>query len=95
MTSLVRREERLRFRIRVRTRAAVSRVGNWSDGVLGVWVHSAPEKGRANSEVIALLSQALGVPKSSVRLIRGAAGREKLIEVSDPRGTVEKKLKAL
>ena len=47
------------------------------EGALRVAVTAAPEKGKANSAIIALLSKALGVSKSSVELIAGDTSPQK------------------
>ena len=41
------------------------------EGALRVAVTAAPEKGKANRAIIALLSKSLGVPKSAIELISG------------------------
>jgi uncharacterized protein (TIGR00251 family) len=46
-------------------------------GMLRVDVTQAPEKGKANQAIIALLSRALGVPKSAIELVSGEAARRK------------------
>jgi uncharacterized protein YggU (UPF0235/DUF167 family) len=46
-----------------------------------VRVTAPPEDGRANEAVVALLAEALDVPKSRVRILRGHAAREKQIAV--------------
>ncbi|MCX8159496.1 MAG: DUF167 domain-containing protein [Candidatus Saccharicenans sp.] len=43
---------------------------------------SAPEKGRANQELLELLSGYLGLPVSRLKIIRGEKSRVKLVEVS-------------
>lgn len=40
-------------------------------------VHAAPEKGKANAAVAALLARALSVATGTVRLLAGAASRDK------------------
>ena len=50
--------------------------------VLRVRVAAAPDKGRANAAVIALIAKALGVPKSSIALVSGGTGRLKVLSVS-------------
>lgn len=51
-----------------------------ADGRWKVFVTEAPEKGKANSAVIALLSQRLRVPKSSIELVSGrTAARKQLL----------------
>jgi uncharacterized protein (TIGR00251 family) len=48
---------------------------------LKVRVKAAPDKGRANDEVIELLSEYFRVPRLCVTIARGAASRNKLIAV--------------
>lgn len=61
--------------------------GRRADGALLVHVTAAPEDGKANSAVCALLAKALGVPKSAVRVLRGETSRDKVIEVDDVDGS--------
>ena len=44
-------------------------------------VRAKPQDGAANEAVLALLAQALGVAASRLRMLRGATGREKLIQL--------------
>ena len=46
-------------------------------------VTAAPEAGRANRAVIGLLADTLGVPRSSIELVKGAAARDKLFRVAE------------
>ena len=52
-----------------------------------------PERGRANEALVGLLADALGVPRSSVRVVAGQTGRAKQVEIQtlDPR-EVERRL---
>jgi hypothetical protein len=50
-------------------------------GVLQVRVTAPPHKGQANRELLALMAQALAVPKNELALIRGYASRHKLIAI--------------
>jgi hypothetical protein len=45
-------------------------------------VHAAPERGRANDEVVALLAEALGLAQSEVRVVAGRTTRDKVVELS-------------
>jgi uncharacterized protein YggU (UPF0235/DUF167 family) len=42
---------------------------------------AAPERGRANDEVVAILAGALGLAQTDVRLVAGAASRDKIVEL--------------
>jgi len=52
---------------------------------LVVALNSAPEKGRANDELIDLLARALKLPRSSITLIRGATSRFKTVRIATAR----------
>ena len=52
-------------------------------GGLRISVSAAPEKGRANEEVLAVLAETLGVPESRLRIASGAASRHKWVEIPD------------
>jgi uncharacterized protein len=47
------------------------------NGMLRVAVTAAPEKGTANQAIVAVLSEALGVAKSSIELVSGATSAKK------------------
>ena len=68
------------FNIRVTPHAKQNKVVE-SDGVLRVYTTVAPENGRANSAVIELLSDYLDVPKSRIKMLRGLAGRDKVVTI--------------
>lgn len=38
------------------------------EGIYHVYVHAPPQNGKANREIMELLAQEFGVPKSSIRL---------------------------
>ena len=47
------------------------------EGALRIAVTAAPEKGKANKEIITLLGQAFGLAKSSIELIAGRTSPHK------------------
>lgn len=66
--------------VRVTPKASRNRIV-FQDGVIRVYVTTVPEGGKATKEVVKLLARALGVPKSSLTLIRGATSRDKVFGV--------------
>lgn len=67
--------------VHVRPRARRETVEWVDEDTLKVNVTAAPEKGRANKAVIEALSRELGLPKSSIELIRGTTARMKQFNV--------------
>ena len=67
--------------IRVQPGARRDEVVGWQGTTLRLRVTAPPTEGRANYAVIALLAEALGVPRSSIGLVSGAAGRDKRVRV--------------
>ena len=77
--------EPILLRVRVEPRARANAVKGWRGEALSVSVTAAPEGGKANRAVIALLADTLAVPPSSISLVRGAASRDKWFNL--PAGT--------
>ena len=78
-------------------RDAIDGVAHLSDGtaVLLARVRTAPEDGRANDALCALMAHKLGAPASRVRLIAGSKSRLKQVAVSgDPEALIAR-LRAL
>jgi uncharacterized protein len=72
----------LRLTVRATPKAGRDEIaGRRADGALLVRVTAAPEDGRANAAVCALVAKALGVPKRAVRVVRGETSRDKVLEV--------------
>jgi hypothetical protein len=53
------------------------------DGVLRVRVAAPPVEGAANHALVRVIAEELGVARRSVRIVAGAAGRQKLVVVDD------------
>ena len=66
-------------------RAGSDHVDGVVDGVLRVRVAAPAVEGAANQSLLRLLATELGVGRRSVRLVAGAAGRQKLIVVDGVR----------
>lgn len=68
----------------VRARAGARRSGiqGEHDDALKIAVTTAPEKGKANQSIIAVLSKGLGLRKSQIELLSGATSPQKRFLIS-------------
>lgn len=71
----------MRLTVKVVPRAKKPRVELVSPNSCKVYVSAVREKGKANEAMRSLLAEYFHVPKSAVRIFRGAASREKIIEI--------------
>jgi uncharacterized protein (TIGR00251 family) len=53
------------------------------DGTIKVRIAAPPSDDEGNETLISFLSEVLGVPKSRLDIVAGAAGRDKLVSVMD------------
>ena len=67
--------------VRVQPRAKRNHIEVLEDKRLKIYVTAAPESGKANDAVIALLSKALRTAKGNISVVRGHKSRNKLIRV--------------
>ena len=79
----------VRVRLKVTPKAKRAQFGGLLDEpdgekALKVAVTAAPEGGKANEAVIALLAKEWGVAKSAVSVVAGATDRRKLVEIRGP-----------
>ena len=85
-------------RLRVRVHPGARRpglAGRLADGSVKVAVAEPPEGGRANRAVEAALAAALGLARSRVRVVSGAASRLKQVEIDGLGGPeVERRITA-
>jgi len=72
----------VRIDLRVMPRAPRNGLAGVRDGRLVVRVTAPPVDDAANRAVIELLAAALDVPRGSIRLVAGAAARNKTVEIS-------------
>lgn len=71
----------MRFPIHVSPRSKTNEVtADPRTGTIRVRVTAAPESGRANEAVLAILGRRLGLRAGSLRLVGGASSRRKWVE---------------
>lgn len=78
----VRREaEGSSFEVEVQPRSSRASIEGPRGGALRLRLTAPPVEGAANRQCVELLSRALGVPKSAVMIVAGAAAKRKRIRV--------------
>lgn len=82
----------MRLSVKVIPKSSKNAIVGWENGYLKIRLHAVPEKGEANEELIAFLSDILNIPKSRILLLRGHTGRLKQLELVD---FTEEELKVL
>jgi uncharacterized protein (TIGR00251 family) len=70
-----------RIQVKVKTRAAQSGVRGRMGDAIKIDVAAPPVEGRANLELIRLIAEVAGVPRSQVRVVTGLTNVKKLIEI--------------
>jgi uncharacterized protein (TIGR00251 family) len=68
-------------KVKVKPNAKQQKIEEQPDGSLIVHLKSSPVDGKANEELIKLLSEKFSVPKSYIRIKSGTSSRQKLIEI--------------
>jgi uncharacterized protein len=79
----------VRLRLKVAPKSRRNEIGGWLDEpdggqVLKIAVTAAPEDGKANEAVTALLAKEWGVAKSAISVVAGATDRRKIVEIRGP-----------
>ncbi len=82
------------MRLRVKARAGRDAVGGVHGGALKVSVSAAPEKGKANRAVLAMVAKALGLAPSSLRILTGETAQDKQVWAPLAPADIENKLAA-
>lgn len=70
----------MKINVRVIPRAKLNRIEIQPDGIVRVHTTTAPTDGKATADVIKMLAEYYNIPKTSIRLVRGATSRDKVFE---------------
>ena len=70
-----------RIAVRVQPRSSKNEIAGEREGALIVRVTAPPVEGRANDAVRKLLAKRLGIAPGRVTVVRGASGRDKLVQI--------------
>ena len=72
------------LRIKVRPKSAKTEISEiLSDGTIKIRIKAAPEKGKANAELIKFLASELNIHKSKISILSGKTETLKLIKISE------------
>jgi len=71
----------MKISVRVKANSRESGVFQVSDNEYIVKVSSSRREGKANKELIDILSEYLKVPKSNIRIVSGQKSKNKILEV--------------
>lgn len=72
----------MKLSVKVHPKARQEKVVKHSAGEFEVWVREAADKGKANEAVRIALGEYMGVAKSRLVLVSGAASRNKIFEIA-------------
>lgn len=72
----------MRVTVKVKPNSRESKIDS-SDSNYTASVHSPAHDGKANLELISLLSKHFNVSKTCIRIIRGLKGRVKVVEIEE------------
>jgi uncharacterized protein (TIGR00251 family) len=78
----------VRLELKVVPKSSRAQIDGWLGERLKVRVSAPPERGKANAAVEALIAKTLGIPRSAVRVVAGAASPLKTIEIDAPENDV-------
>lgn len=70
-----------RISIKVQPGSSRNQIAGFSEGVWRIKIAAAPDKGKANKELIDYLSEILGLKKANLEIIRGHTSHNKLISI--------------
>jgi uncharacterized protein (TIGR00251 family) len=71
----------VQLKLKVIPGASRTAISGWLDDALKIQVSAAPERGKANKAVVALLSKSLRLPRNAVRVLRGETSQSKVVEI--------------
>ena len=74
-------ESEVTIEVQVQTRSSRDEIFGLQNGRFKVKVAAPPEDGKANERLIELIARALGVSKSSVKIVKGETSRIKILKI--------------
>lgn len=75
----------VKLKVYVQPRASRTEIAGYHGAELKIRVKSAPLEDAANEELVAFIAAQLGTARRNVRIVAGAHGRRKTLELTDVR----------
>jgi uncharacterized protein (TIGR00251 family) len=75
-------KEQINIIVQVRPNSSRNEVLGFRDGVLHIKIAAPPIKGKANQELIAFMSDILGVGRSNLAIEKGITSKRKIIRIT-------------
>ena len=72
---------RCRLSLKVAAGSSADGIQGWLGNALKVRVTAAPERGKANTAVLEILAEALGLPRQAIRIVSGHGSSRKIVEI--------------
>ena len=73
----------MKYNVKVKPGTSREEVATGEDGSLTVYLRAKAHDGEANKALVRVLAKHFGVGKTRVVIVRGAKGREKVVEIAD------------
>ena len=74
----------MKISVKVKANAKQSKIEKAGEGSYLLWVRQPAKEGKANCEIVKLISEYFSVPKSSVSIRSGMKCRNKTVEITPP-----------
>jgi uncharacterized protein (TIGR00251 family) len=74
--------EQVALSVRVQPKTCRSEILGFKEEVLAVRVKAPPVEGKANRELLELLSKKLGISRGRIEVVRGQTGRNKVVVIA-------------
>ena len=71
----------MKIQVRVKTGSGKQEIESFGNNRYLVYLESQPENNDANIELIKLMARHLGIPSTKLRIVSGATGKDKTLEV--------------
>jgi uncharacterized protein (TIGR00251 family) len=72
----------MKYTIKVIPKSSQTKIIEIKDDFLKIKLKAAPEKGKANAELIKFLSKHFKTAKSNINIIKGETGKNKIVEIN-------------